>query len=54
MFCVINVGKNIGSLEGVYSTRNSKLIEIFLVQAFNLIYVIRSSSEHYHKKVTLF
>ena len=54
MFRVINVGRKISDWEGVYSTRNSKLIEISLLRAFSSIYVIMGISEHERKKITLF
>ena len=54
MFCVMNVGKKISGWEGVYSTRNSKLIEISLLRACNPIYIIMSINEHERKKITLF
>ena len=54
MFCVINVGKKISRREGVYSTRNSQLIEKFLVRGISSVYVIMGSSEHDRKKMTLF
>ena len=47
-------GKKISGWEGVYSTRNSKLIEIFLLRVFNSIYVSMGISEHEGKKITLF
>ena len=40
MFCVINSGKKISSWEGVYSTRNSNLLEMSILRAFSSIYVI--------------
>ena len=45
--------KKISGWDIVYATRNSKLIEIFLLRAFNSIYVIMGISEHERKKKTL-
>ena len=53
MFCVINVGKKINSWEGVYSIRNSEVIERN-VRAFSSIYVIMVNSENDCNNITLF
>ena len=48
------LGKKISGREEVYSTRNSQLIEKFLVRGISSVYVIMGSSEHDRKKMTLF
>ena len=47
------LGKKISRREGVYSARNSQLIEKFLVRGISSVYVIMGSSEHDRKKMTL-
>ena len=50
----VMLGKKISRREGVYSARNSQLIEKFLVRGISSVYVIMGSSEHDRKKMTLF